>query len=180
MVKTLNNFDIGEKGVVRSVSGEGKIRRRLFDMGVTPGAEVVAAQKSTSRRSHRGNSARLRADAPQDRGCVCCAGGGRMLKFALAGNPNCGKTTPVQRADRLHGARRQLAGRHGGQEGGRIQEGNGAGEHTRPSRHLFAFSVHSRRGHSAQLHTRRKTGPRHQHRGRHESGAQPLSHHTAA
>ena len=40
MVKTLNNFDIGEKGVIKSVSGEGKIRRRLFDMGVSPGAEV--------------------------------------------------------------------------------------------------------------------------------------------
>ena len=46
MVKTLNNFDIGEKGVVRSVSGEGKIRRRLFDMGVTPGAEVMLRKRA--------------------------------------------------------------------------------------------------------------------------------------
>ncbi len=46
MVKTLNNFAIGEKGVIKSVSGEGKIRRRLFDMGVTPGAEVVLRKKA--------------------------------------------------------------------------------------------------------------------------------------
>ena len=41
MVKTLDKFDIGESGVIKSVSGEGRIRRRLFDMGVTPGAEVT-------------------------------------------------------------------------------------------------------------------------------------------
>ena len=46
MVKTLNNFDIGEKGVVRSVSGEGKIRRRLFVMGVTPGAEGMLRKRA--------------------------------------------------------------------------------------------------------------------------------------
>ena len=46
MVKTLNNFAIGEKGVIKSVSGEGKIRRRLFDMGVTPGAEVMLRKKA--------------------------------------------------------------------------------------------------------------------------------------
>lgn len=46
MVKTLNNFAIGEKGVIKSVSGEGKIRRRLFDMGVTPGAEVILRKKA--------------------------------------------------------------------------------------------------------------------------------------
>ena len=43
MIKTLDSFAIGEKGVIKSVSGEGKIRRRLFDMGVTPGAKTEAA-----------------------------------------------------------------------------------------------------------------------------------------
>ncbi len=41
MNKLLSDFTVGERGVIKSVSGEGRIRRRLFDMGVTPGAEVV-------------------------------------------------------------------------------------------------------------------------------------------
>ena len=40
MEKRLDEFLIGESGVIVSVAGEGKIRRRLFDMGVTPGAQV--------------------------------------------------------------------------------------------------------------------------------------------
>ena len=46
MVKTLNNCAIGERGIIKSVGGEGKIRRRLFDMGVTPGAEVMLRKKA--------------------------------------------------------------------------------------------------------------------------------------
>ncbi len=40
MEKKLSDFSIGQTGVIKSVGGEGKIRRRLFDMGVTPGADV--------------------------------------------------------------------------------------------------------------------------------------------
>lgn len=39
--KLLNELKPGERGVVKKVDGEGKIRRRLFDMGVTPGASVA-------------------------------------------------------------------------------------------------------------------------------------------
>jgi len=46
MAKTLNEFKIGEKGKIVAVLGEGKIRRRLFDMGVTPGAEVLLKKKA--------------------------------------------------------------------------------------------------------------------------------------
>mgnify|MGYP000037628102 CR=1 FL=1 len=46
MEKGLNAFAVGEAGRVRSVSGEGKVRRRLFDMGVTPGADVVMRKKA--------------------------------------------------------------------------------------------------------------------------------------
>ena len=46
MEKKLNEFSIGEKGIIKSVSGEGKIRRRLFDMGVTPGASVLLRKKA--------------------------------------------------------------------------------------------------------------------------------------
>ena len=40
MIKYLNEFAIKETGVVKKVEAEGKIKRRLFDMGVTPGAEI--------------------------------------------------------------------------------------------------------------------------------------------
>ncbi|HOK19871.1 MAG TPA: FeoA family protein [Thermosynergistes sp.] len=46
MLKKLSEFEIGEKGVVKSVGGEGKVRRRLFDMGVTPGAEIILRKKA--------------------------------------------------------------------------------------------------------------------------------------
>lgn len=40
MQKFLSALKPGESGRVIAVSGEGRIRRRLFDMGVTPGAEI--------------------------------------------------------------------------------------------------------------------------------------------
>lgn len=40
MQKRLSEFKIGEGGTVVKVSGEGAIRRRLFDMGITPGAHI--------------------------------------------------------------------------------------------------------------------------------------------
>ena len=46
MQKKLNEFAIGEYGTVINVLGEGKIRRRLFDMGITPGAEIYLRKKA--------------------------------------------------------------------------------------------------------------------------------------
>ena len=46
MEKTLDLFQIGEEGVVKKVGGEGGIRRRLFDMGVTPGAKVLLRKRA--------------------------------------------------------------------------------------------------------------------------------------
>ena len=46
MNKLLSEFNIGESGKVSAVSGEGKIRRRLFDMGVTPGAELTMRKRA--------------------------------------------------------------------------------------------------------------------------------------
>ncbi len=40
MKKFLDKFNIGETGIVCSVSGERKIKRRLYDMGITNGAEI--------------------------------------------------------------------------------------------------------------------------------------------
>ena len=46
MERTLDTFSVGETGTIKTVSGEGKIRRRLFDMGVTPGAQVTLRKKA--------------------------------------------------------------------------------------------------------------------------------------
>ncbi|MDE6412193.1 MAG: ferrous iron transport protein A [Clostridia bacterium] len=46
MVKKLSEFKVGERGVIKTVAGEGMIRRRLFDMGVTPGADVYLRKKA--------------------------------------------------------------------------------------------------------------------------------------
>ena len=46
MEKRLSEFSIGETGGIRLVGGDGKIRRRLFDMGVTPGAEVYLRKRA--------------------------------------------------------------------------------------------------------------------------------------
>ena len=46
MLKKLDDFRIGETGLIKNVEGEGRIRRRLFDMGVTPGAIVTLKKKA--------------------------------------------------------------------------------------------------------------------------------------
>lgn len=46
MQKKLSEFAVGEKGIVTLVAGDGKIRRRLFDMGVTPGAEIYLRKRA--------------------------------------------------------------------------------------------------------------------------------------
>lgn len=46
MNKLLSEFKIGESGKIVKVLGEGRVRRRLFDMGVTPGAELIMRKKA--------------------------------------------------------------------------------------------------------------------------------------
>ena len=45
-MKTLDTFLIGEKGIVKTVTGEGRVRRRLFDMGVTPTAQIIVIKRA--------------------------------------------------------------------------------------------------------------------------------------
>ncbi len=45
-MRVLSQLGIGEKGVITAVRGEGAVRRRLFDMGITPGAEVYLRKKA--------------------------------------------------------------------------------------------------------------------------------------
>jgi Fe2+ transport system protein FeoA len=42
----LSEFSVGEVGVVKSVIAEKKIKRRLFDMGVTPGTQILLRKKA--------------------------------------------------------------------------------------------------------------------------------------
>ncbi|MDE6075790.1 MAG: ferrous iron transport protein A [Clostridia bacterium] len=46
MTKLLSDFTVGESGKIVKVNGEGRIRRRLFDMGITPQADVVMRKKA--------------------------------------------------------------------------------------------------------------------------------------
>ena len=46
MQKKLSEFQPNESGNVVAVGGEGRIRRRLFDMGITPGADVVMRKRA--------------------------------------------------------------------------------------------------------------------------------------
>lgn len=45
-MRVLSQLKVGEQGVVVAVNGEGAIRRRLFDMGITPGASVYLRKKA--------------------------------------------------------------------------------------------------------------------------------------
>ena len=46
MLKRLVDFKIGESGLIKKVEGEGRLRRRLLDMGVTPNANVYLRKKA--------------------------------------------------------------------------------------------------------------------------------------
>lgn len=43
---TLNELLVGSVGSITHIRGEGKLRRRLFDMGLTPGVEVFLRKKA--------------------------------------------------------------------------------------------------------------------------------------
>ena len=46
MEKTLDRFSVGETGKVKTVNAEGNIKRRLFDMGITPGVEIFMRKRA--------------------------------------------------------------------------------------------------------------------------------------
>ena len=46
MIKTLDKFNIGESGKVKIVTGERKIKRRLYDMGITNGVEIYLRKRA--------------------------------------------------------------------------------------------------------------------------------------
>ena len=46
MEKKLVDLSVGQSGVIKKVLGEGKVRRRMFDMGVTPSASFFVRKKA--------------------------------------------------------------------------------------------------------------------------------------
>lgn len=46
MEKLLSEFVVGEGGKIVCVGGEGRVRRRLLDMGVTVGAQLTMRKKA--------------------------------------------------------------------------------------------------------------------------------------
>lgn len=46
MIKKLDEIEKGETGLVKKVNGDGKVRHRLLDLGVTPGAIVTLRKKA--------------------------------------------------------------------------------------------------------------------------------------
>ncbi len=43
---TLNKLPLGKSGVIQTVGGEGILRRRLLDMGLTPKTKVMVRKKA--------------------------------------------------------------------------------------------------------------------------------------
>lgn len=46
MEKRLSDLVPGDVCTVKAVTGEGRVRRRLFDMGITPDAEIVVKKRA--------------------------------------------------------------------------------------------------------------------------------------
>lgn len=46
VLKPLSEFIIGQTGIIKNVMGEGRVRRRLFDMGIVPNTEVYMHKKA--------------------------------------------------------------------------------------------------------------------------------------
>ena len=46
IMKKLGDYSVGEKGVIAKVDAEPRIKRRLFDMGITPGVEIMLRKKA--------------------------------------------------------------------------------------------------------------------------------------
>ncbi len=46
MPKTVNDLKIGEGGVVTALGCSGALRRRIIDMGITPGAHVIMRKEA--------------------------------------------------------------------------------------------------------------------------------------
>ena len=90
---------IGERAVVTGLGCSGALRRRIIDMGITPGAVVIlrkaAPMGDPLEINVRGYELSIRRSEAKEITVETEGGGVGPMKrtVALAGNPNCGKTT---------------------------------------------------------------------------------------
>ena len=66
-MKTLREVKIGETAKVVKLHGEGPVKRRIMDMGITKGDGGLCPQGRASGRPHGGHRPRLRAEPAQGR-----------------------------------------------------------------------------------------------------------------
>ena len=100
-MKTLKDVKVGETATVARLHGEGPVKRRIMDMGITKGVEIYVRKGRPSGRPDGADRAQLRAERAQGRRRNDRKsfdrnerrGVAMSIKIALAGNPNCGKTT---------------------------------------------------------------------------------------
>ena len=64
-MKTLREVKLGETVKVAKLHGEGPVKRRIMDMGITKGTEVFVRKVAPLGRPDGGHCARLRAVAAQ-------------------------------------------------------------------------------------------------------------------
>ena len=89
MELTLEKLKDGEKGVVERLTLTGPTKRRLIEMGNTPGTEVRVLKRAPLGDPIEVYLRRYNALSQSPRK----EGGGMSITIALAGNPNSGKTT---------------------------------------------------------------------------------------
>ena len=58
-MRTLKDAKVGETVTVLRLRGEGAVKRRIMDMGITKGVEIAVRKGSASGRSHGAESAGL-------------------------------------------------------------------------------------------------------------------------
>ena len=64
-MKTLKDIKVGEHAVIEKLHGEGALKRRIMDMGLTKGTEVYVRKVAPLGDPDGADRARLRAVRPQ-------------------------------------------------------------------------------------------------------------------
>ncbi len=65
-MKTLKDVKVGETATVAKLHGEGPVKRRIMDMGITKGVEIYV-RKVAPGRPYGADRAQLRAERAQGR-----------------------------------------------------------------------------------------------------------------